>query len=145
MPDVYIPVSIQRKVITLSNNYCEYCLYPAAFSPNSFHFDHIIPLVKDGTTTLENLARACGGCNGFKQDKTEYFDPFTYQLSRLYNPRKDNWSDLFRWSDDDLLIIGINPVGRATAELLQINREANINLRQLLKTVGLHPAQFKSK
>jgi hypothetical protein len=51
------------------------------------------------------------------------------------------WQDYFQWSDDDLLIIGKNPIGRATVELLQINREANINLRKLLKMAGMHPSK----
>ncbi len=143
MPEYYIPIAFQRSVIRLSNDCCEYCWYPAAFSPSSFHFDHIIPVIKDGKTILENLARACSGCNGHKQDKTHHFDPFTHQFCRLYNPRTDVWTDYFRWSDDDLLIVGINPIGRAAVELLQVNRQANINLRQLLIPVGMHPPIVK--
>jgi hypothetical protein len=141
MTDSYIPVAIQREIISLSNNRCEYCLYPTAFSPNSFHFDHIIPLSKGGLSILKNLARVCGGCNGFKQDKTHYFDPFTYQLCNLYNPREHRWEDHFQWSDDNLLIIGISPIGRASVELFQVNRQANVNLRELLIMAGLHPSK----
>ena len=139
MAEYYIPLAIQRKILSLSNDYCEYCCYPAAFSPNSFHFDHIIPLIKGGKSEFENLARACGGCNGFKQDKTHYFDPITHQLCRLYHPREHIWQDFFQWSDDDLLVVGTNPIGRATVDLLQINRQANVNLRELLIMAGLHP------
>ena len=55
MPDVYIPIAVQREVIRLSNDYCEYCWYPAAFSPSSFHFDHIIALSKGGNLLSETL------------------------------------------------------------------------------------------
>ncbi len=51
----------------------------------------------------------------------------------------DIWSDHFQWSDDDLQIIGITPTGRATVQLLKVNREGNINLRRLLKMAELHP------
>ncbi len=139
MADIYIPIAIQRQIISAANDYCEYCRYPAAFSPNSFHFDHIDPVDNGGATIFENLAWACGGCNGHKQSKTHYFDPVTYQLCPLFNPRLHIWTDYFQWSDDDFLIMGIHPIGRATVELLQVNRAANINLRQLLKMVGLHP------
>lgn len=142
MANIYIPIYIQREIINLSNDYCEYCWYPASFSSHSFHFDHIDPVVNGGETILGNLARSCGGCNGFKQDKTHYFDPFTHQLSRLYNPRNDIWQDHFQWSDDNLLIVGISPIGRATVELLQVNRQANINLRELLIMVNLHPPKW---
>jgi hypothetical protein len=139
MAEVYISVALQRAISSLSDDHCEYCWYPAAFSPSSFHYDHIDPLANDGATILENLARACAGCNGLKQDKTHYYDPVTFQFTRLYHPRKQSWHDHFQWSDDELLIIGTSPAGRATVELLQVNRQANINLRQLLIPVGLHP------
>jgi 5-methylcytosine-specific restriction endonuclease McrA len=87
MAEVYIPIVLQREIVKLSNDYCEYRLYPASFSSSSFHFDHIIPVAKDGKTMLGNLARSCAGCNGFKQDKTHHYDPFTHQICRLYNPR----------------------------------------------------------
>ena len=88
MAETYISLSIQRIVISLSNDYCEYCWYPSAFSPNSFHFDHIIPLSQGGKSVVKNLARSCGGCNGYKQDKINHFDPITHQSCRLYHPRE---------------------------------------------------------
>ena len=142
MANIYIPISIQREIISLSNDYCEYCWYPAAFSSHSFHFDHIDPLANGGLTILENLARACGGCNGFKQDKIHYFDPFTHQSCRLYHPRQDKWDDHFQWSIDELQLVGKTAIGNTTIALLQLNRSNAINLRKLLKMVGLHPPKL---
>jgi HNH endonuclease len=122
-----------------AKGYCEYCQLPVAFSPASFNFEHIIPLIKQGLTILLNLAFSCGGCNAHKKDKTEALDPLTRQLLPLFNPRIDTWSDHFQWSDEDLQIIGITPTGRATVQLLKVNREGNINLRRLLKMAELHP------
>jgi len=139
MPKVHVPLLMQRAVIQRAKGYCEYCQLPVAFSPASFNFEHIIPLVKQGLTTLENLAFSCGGCNAHKKDKIEALDPLTRQLMPLYTPRTDIWSDHFQWSDDDLLIIGTTPTSRATIRLLKVNREGNINLRRLLKMAGLHP------
>jgi hypothetical protein len=139
MRRIYIAVAIQRAVIQRAKGHCEYCLLPVAFSPNPFNFEHIIPLIKNGLTVLFNLAFSCGGCNAHKNDKIQALDPLTRQLVSLFNPRTDNWADHFEWSEDDLYVIGITPVGRATAKLLQVNREGNVNLRKLLKMAGLHP------
>jgi HNH endonuclease len=139
MPKIHVPLPMQRAVIERAKSYCEYCQLPVAFSPASFNFEHIIPLVKQGLTTLLNLAFSCGGCNAHKKDKIEALDPLTRQLMPLFNPRTDIWSDHFQWSDDDLQIIGTTPTGRATVQLLKVNREGNINLRRLLKMAELHP------
>lgn len=136
---VYIAVALRKAVIERAKGYCEYCHLPAAFSPNPFNFEHIIPLIKNGLTLLFNLAFSCGGCNAYKNDKTEALDPLTHQLFPLFNPRTDNWSDHFEWSEDDLYIIGKTPIGRATVHLLKVNREGNVNLRKLLKMADLHP------
>ena len=139
MPKIHVPLPMRRVVIERANGYCEYCQLPASFSPSSFNFEHIIPLIKQGLTTLENLAFSCGGCNAHKKDKVEALDALTRQLSPLFNPRTDIWSNHFEWNDDDLQIIGSSPTGRATVQLLKVNREGNINLRKLLKMAGLHP------
>jgi HNH endonuclease len=139
MPKVYVPLSIQREVIQRARGYCEYCRLPAAFSSSSFNFEHIIPLSKQGLTILLNLAYSCGGCNAHKKDKIEALDPLTRQLMPLFNPRTDIWAKHFEWSDDDLHIIGTTPTGRATVQLLKVNRQGNVNLRELLKMAELHP------
>jgi hypothetical protein len=145
MSKIYIPISIQRAILELSKNYCEYCVLPSNFSTDFFHFEHIIPLVLDGRTNVENLARSCGICNNNKRDKIEYIDPLTQLIVRLYNPRQDIWMDHFQWSDDDLFVIGITPIGRATIALLKLNRSNATNLRKLLKMADLHPPLFTIK
>jgi HNH endonuclease len=145
MSKIYIPVAIQRAIFELSKNYCEYCVLPSNFSTDFFHFEHIIPVVLNGKTELENLARSCGICNNNKRDKIEHIDPLTQQIVRLYNPRQDIWSDHFQWSDDDLYIIGLTPIGRATIALLKLNRVNATNLRKLLKMADLHPPLFTIK
>ena len=139
MRRIYIPLPVQRAVIQRAKGHCEYCHLPVAFSPNPFNFEHIIPLIKNGLTILLNLAYSCGGCNAYKKDKIQALDPITRQLVPLFNPRTDAWTTHFEWSEDDLEIIGITPIGRATAQLLKVNRVGNINLRRLLKMAVLHP------
>jgi HNH endonuclease len=137
-----IPISLQRIVVERANYYCEYCQLPAAFSSSAFNFEHIFPLVKQGETISSNLAYSCGRCNAHKKDKTEAKDPLTQQIEPLFNPRIDKWSDHFQWSDDDLYVIGITPIGRATINRLKINRDESINLRRLLKLADLHPPKI---
>ena len=143
MSKFYIPIAFQRKLLELSKGYCEYCVLPSNFSTDFFHHEHIIPLILDGKTELENLARSCGICNNNKQDKVKHNDPLTKQLMRLYHPRKDVWTDHFQWSDDDLHIVGLTPIGRATIDLLKLNRTNAVNLRKLLKMADLHPPLFR--
>jgi HNH endonuclease len=143
MRRIYIAIAIQRAVIERAKGYCEYCVLPAAFSPNPFNFEHITPLVKDGLTELMNLAYSCGGCNAYKKDKIQALDPLTHQFASLFNPRTDDWDEHFEWSDDDLYMVGKTPTGRATVQLLKVNRAGNVNLRKLLKMAELHPPTFR--
>ena len=145
MSKVYIPVAVQRALLELSQGYCEYCVAPSNFSTDYFHYEHIIPLILNGKSELDNLARSCGICNNNKRDKIEYFDPLTQQTVRLYNPRQDIWLDHFQWNDDDLRLIGLTPIGRATINLLKLNRVNTVNLRKLLKMADLHPPKFTLK
>lgn len=145
MSEVYIPINVQREVILLSNGYCEYCIYPEDYSSDYFHFDHIISVFEGGTSELSNIARCCGRCNTIKNQKIQHFDPFTSQISRLFNPRKDLWTEHFHWSTDELLVLGETDIGRTTVDFLQLNRQSVINLRQVLKPLGLHPPKFSVK
>lgn len=118
---------------------------PSHFSPASFEIDHIFPISLGGLTTLENLAYSCGGCNCHKSNKTTYHDPLTFEEVNLFHPRNDKWHQHFQWNDDETLIIGQTPIGRATVALLQLNRQSNINMRTLLIKSKLHPPVFKDK
>ena len=93
MSKIYIPIAIQRAILELSRNYCEYCVMPSNYSTDFFHFEHIIPLILNGKTEFANLARSCGICNNNKRDKVEHIDPLTQEMVRLYHPREDVWTD----------------------------------------------------
>ncbi len=145
MPKTYIPVAIQRTILELSRDYCEYCVVPSNFSTDFFHYEHIIALALNGKTELGNLARSCGICNNNKSDKIEHIDPLTQQIVRLFHPRQDVWTDHFQWSSNDLYIVGLTAIGRATIDLLKLNRSNAFNLRKLLILGGLHPPHFSVK
>lgn len=134
-----IPTELRKLVARRAGYCCEYCRAQEKYSPDYFAIEHIIPLVKGGTNSEENLAYACQACNNHKYTFTEETDPVTGVSSDLYNPRADNWSDHFRWSNDLLYVAGITPKGRATIERLKINRTSLVNLREILTPLGKHP------
>ncbi len=118
---------------------CEYCVSPKGFSPASFSIEHIHPKSKKGTDEPENLALACQGCNAYKSDKISAIDPISGRIVPLYNPRKDVWEEHFLWNEDFTEILGLTAKGRATINLLKLNREEVINLRRVLHLFGEHP------
>jgi len=125
-----------------ANHVCEYCLALSQYAFHPFCVDHIIPISKEGAHSLDNLAFACQHCNNCKYNKYEHPDPLSGKIVRLYNPRKDKWSDHFVWDEDDAVIIGITSVGRATVSCLKMNRGEAVNLRAALKQYGVHPPKL---
>jgi hypothetical protein len=67
------------------------------------------------------------------------FDRETEQTVPIFNPRKDQWSDHFIWSGDGLLIIALTAIGRATVDLLELNRERIQQIRLADVSIGRHP------
>ncbi len=78
-----------------------------------------MPIAEGGETDLENLALACGGCNGHKHTKTQAIDPISQVTVPLFHPRQQVWREQFTWSLDALRVIGITATGkRATVQTL---------------------------
>jgi hypothetical protein len=114
---------------------CEYCRLPEASSDLPFPVDHIIARQHWGRTELDNLALACQRCNAHKGPNLATIDWPSEDLIRLYHPRKDRWDDHFRW--EAATIVGITPVGRATARLLDMNSARRVATRLWLMQEGL--------
>ncbi|MCP4754655.1 MAG: HNH endonuclease [Proteobacteria bacterium] len=134
-----IPRRQKQFVFERAKGCCEYCGSQVLFAVEAFSIDHVIPRVRGGETKPENLALACQGCNNHKYTKVEAIDPISGETTRLFNPRKDKWSDFFVWNEDCSMIIGMTPVGRVTVEALKLNRQGLINLRKVLFKTGDHP------
>ncbi|MEM9887970.1 MAG: HNH endonuclease signature motif containing protein [Bacteroidota bacterium] len=130
---------VKAAVAERASHICEYCICPLLLSSSPFSVEHIIPLAKNGSDDIDNLALACQGCNNFKYALTEAIDSITGEYAPLYNPRKDKWNEHFTWSDDFIELLGISPIGRATISKLKLNREGVKNQRKLLKIWNLHP------
>jgi 5-methylcytosine-specific restriction endonuclease McrA len=114
---------------------CEYCRLPEASSDVSFPIDHIIARQHGGRTTLDNLALACPRCNAYKGTNLATVDWPAGNLTRLYHPRQDRWADHFRW--EAAVIVGVTPVGQATAKLLNMNSARRVATRLWLMQEGL--------
>lgn len=135
----YISSEWKQQIAARAHDLCEYCQSPAFYSIQPFVIEHIVPLSRNGETVLENLAYACGGCNGHKYNKTEGLDAVNTLMVPLFQPRKESWQHHFAWNENYTLIIGLGATGRATVEALQLNRVGLINMRLLLTAVGKHP------
>jgi hypothetical protein len=85
------------------------------------------------------LALSCDGCNSNKRANIEWHDPETGVTVSLFNPRQDVWYNHFQWSDDFTLIISKTSTGRATIDLLKMNRNGLVNIRKALLAYGVFP------
>ena len=57
----------------------------------------------------------------------------------LFHPRRHIWSEHFIWSNDRLNVMGLTSIGRATVEVLELNRDRAIRIRVADLAVGRHP------
>jgi hypothetical protein len=103
----------------------------------TFHVEHIVPRSRGGDSSLGNLALACPGCNLRKSDRVEFTDPRTHQMSRLFHPRQDEWTEHFRW--EIYRLEPLTAVARATIAALDLNRPRLLQIRQAEKVFGLFP------
>lgn len=130
---------LREMIITRAKGRCQYCMSLMKYSPQPFVIEHVVPLAMKGKTTFDNLALACGGCNGHKYTKTEGMDPVSGESASLFHPIQESWSTHFAWDYDYLKIIGLTPTGRATVSALLLNRAGLIHLRTITKMTGEHP------
>src|SRR5437868_13999809 len=120
--------SISRIVQRRARDICEYCRMPHRFYRTDFQVDHIIAEQHGGSTDLDNLAWSCLHCNLHKGPNLTGIDPLTKKISRLFHPRRDNWSAHFRWRGPDL--VGRSARGRATIAVLAMNDPRYIAVRK---------------
>jgi hypothetical protein len=128
---------VRRLVWQRANNRCEYCRIRQEFDVLTFQVEHVIPRKHRGSDDAENLALACFACNNHKGTNLSGVDPQTGELTRLFHPRRDDWSEHFQWEGSVLL--GHTPVGRVTMEVLAINLPHRVELRAALVEEGVFP------
>ena len=78
----YVPSELRRRVASLANDRCEYCLIPILYGfITPYEMDHIVSEKHGGETTLENLALACKICNSLKGSDLSTYLPEKRWLS----------------------------------------------------------------
>jgi hypothetical protein len=129
MTSEHVPASLQRRVRARAHDRCEYCGISQELQEATFHIDHVVPRVDGGETTLENLALACVSCSLRKGPRRRALDPESATEVPLFNPRTLVWAEHLHLADDGHLE-GLSPCGRATLELLKMNRPLAVLLRR---------------
>ncbi len=129
--------ALRRKVRARAGGQCEYCFMPDSEPLFPHEPDHIIALKHRGKTSNNNLAYACFECNRAKGSDIASLDPATGQLTALYNPRTQRWTDHFRFNGP--VIEPLTPEGRVTVLILRLNQAARVTIRDNLMREGRYP------
>jgi hypothetical protein len=133
----YISPSLRQLVTQRASRACEYCRIHQTFSIYSHEVDHARALKHGGQTTPENLVLACLPCNRYKGSDLTSIDPLTGEITPLFNPRTQTWSEHFQLEVG--FIQGLTATGRTTVFLLKMNEAGRLQLRQTLASQGLYP------
>ena len=66
-------------------------------------------------------------------------DPVTSGVTELFRPRQQAWNEHFKW--DGATLVGKTPTGRATIQVLNINRAESLAVRRLLIQEAVYPLE----
>ena len=139
MSDGHVPDEVRARVRASAGNRCGYCLSPQHLVLGWLEIEHLAPTSQGGSDDELNLWLSCRMCNGYKSDQTDALDPVSNRRVRLFNPRRQKWSEHFAWSDDGTHILGKTPCGRATVIALQMNNPIAVTVRFHWVAAGWHP------
>lgn len=128
MSGLHIPATLERRVRERAGDRCEYCRLAQRGQEATFHVDHVFPRKNGGQTTWDNLALACVSCSLRKGARTNAADPVTDEVVAIFDPRKELWENHFEVLGD-FTIRGKTSTGRATVELLKLNRSVAMSIR----------------
>ena len=128
-------------VVARAGGACEYCRLLEAATGVTFHVDHVIPLSRDGRTSMGNLALSCPGCNLAKRERTTEEDD-DGRVQPLFNPRDFDpwilgWHLHFTLNRESGMIVARTPTGEATLRTLNMNAANRILGRRFQILAGL--------
>ena len=132
-----IGVKIRSLVAKRAEHRCEYCLLHESDMFIAFEIDHIVAQKHGGGNEIENLAYACPHCNQHKGTNLVTFIDNYDDISRIFNPRKDIWSEHFEIEQGEIL--AISKIGAASIKLLKFNDIDLLILRKILGEAGRYP------
>lgn len=130
---------VRSRVRAQAQNRCGYCRSLEMYVLGILEIEHIIPKAIGGSDEEENLWLACSLCNNYKGTQADAFDPVTQKHVKLFNPRTQQWSQNFAWSEHATEIIGLTDCGRATVTALQLNNNIAVSVRRQWVSAGWHP------
>lgn len=134
----WIPEYLRRQVNERARGQCEYCQTQESIVIE-MEIDHIIPVSREGETSLNNLCLSCAGCNAFERDCVVAVDPESGAETALFNSRKQIWNEHSRWDSEKTRLIGLSAVGRATVSCLRMNPDKAVRARRRWVKAALHP------
>lgn len=132
-----ISARLRQRVVRRAAARCEYCCLHQDLDVLPHHVDHIIARKHRGPNSESNLALACVTCSLAKGPNIAGRDPHTGRLTRLFNPRSDEWIEHFRWRGPR--VVGKTAIGRTTVAVLNMNQPERMSLRIALIADGLFP------
>lgn len=139
MSSAYVSLEVQAQVMADAGHRCGYCHTDEHLTGMALSIEHLLPRALGGETVRENLWRSCRVCNEQKGTQVKARDPLTGESVVLYNPRLQEWNTHFSWSADGSQIAGQTTEGRATIEVLELNRPMLVAARRRWIVVGWHP------
>jgi hypothetical protein len=133
--------AIREQVRQRAGYLCEYCHTNERWQYVRFTIDHLAAVSEGGADDPNNLALACFHCNRRRSNKQFAIDSETGEIVPVFNPRIHQWSVHFIWSANTLRIIPLSATGRATLELLELNRERILLIRAADVSANRHPPE----
>lgn len=133
----YIPEQLREQVFARAQGFCEYCRLHADFVVKRHEVDHIYAEKHGGPSSIDNLCLSCLTCNRYKGSDLCSIDPDSGEISALFHPRRDTWSDHFQLSG--ALIVPLTARGRVTVKVLRINDEERRTEREFLIKHRMYP------
>ncbi len=134
-----VPKRLRDRLAADARRCCGYCLSSELITGAPLEVDHLLPESRGGSTVEENLWLVCRQCNSHKADRVAARDPATAEMARLFNPRREQWSEHFRWTEGGTIVEGLTPTGRATVSALKLNQDRLVAARRLWVLAGVHP------
>ncbi len=131
--------SLRELIAARDRGRCVYCLTAEANCGLRLHVDHILPVARGGSSTVDNLCLACFSCNVYKGARQTGIDPDFGDAVSLFHPLQQRWGEHFQWSEDGSAILGLTPSGRATVVALQLNNFTIVRARRRWVSAGWHP------
>jgi hypothetical protein len=114
---------------------CEYCRIHEDSEPYAFHLEHVIPKKHGGGDDPSNLAWSCHSCNLAKGANLS--GRVQGEIVTLFHPRRQQWNRHFRWAGP--ILVGKTKCGQATVQVLNVNEDDRVKLRDILIAAGEFP------